>query len=128
LKIHIDAASPPAPTPKKNLVRVGTRELSAVFSMFVDLSSPLFDSKTDSSELILSSIPLTSYGKVRQKHALAYQKIIAMVGFLATLPCSVGLLVSPCGRLYIQRRPRVPEAIEIHAPDEMLNVNRPAVK
>jgi hypothetical protein len=127
LKIHIDAASPPAPTPKKNLVRVGTREHSAVFSMFVDLSSPLFDSKTDSSELILSSILLTSYGKVRQKHALAYQKIIAIVGFLVTLRCSVGLLVSPYG-LYIQRRPRVTEAIEIHAPDEMLNVNRPAVK
>lgn len=115
------------PVKPRRFVRVGTRERSAVFSMFVELSSPLFNSKTDSSELILSSIPLTSYGKVRQMHALAYQKIIATVGFLVTLRCLVGLLVSPCG-LHIQRRPRVTEAIEIHAPDEMLNVNRPAVR
>lgn len=60
-------------------------------------------------------------------HALAYQKIIAIVGFLVALRCLVGLLVSP-GGLHIQRRPRITEAIEIHAPDEMLNVNRPAVR
>ena len=59
--------------------------------------------------------------------ALAYQKIIAIVGFLVNLRCLVGLLVSPCG-LHVQGRPRVTEAIEIHAPDETLNVNRPAVR
>jgi hypothetical protein len=39
-----------------------------------------------------------------------------------------GLMAIACWSLSKQRRQRVTEAIEIHAPDEMLNVNRPAVR